>query len=226
MKQFEMVIKAMEQNGGYATLGFLYKNVDVKGWKTKTPFASIRRIVQDNRYFFKIKPGLWALKHCKKEVLKKFNIDNEKKENVERFDHTYYQGLVVEIGNLKGYTTYIPPQDKNKLYLNRKLAQLAEITNVYAFTYESVLRKAKTIDVIWFNDRRYPHSVFEVEHTTDINNALLKFYDLQDFNIKFYIVSSIARKKEFDQKVNSHVFQSMKPRIDFLDYNTPVQNRL
>ena len=42
MKQHEAVIKVMEDNGGYATLGFLYQNaIKVKGctWKTKTPFA-------------------------------------------------------------------------------------------------------------------------------------------------------------------------------------------
>jgi len=64
MKQHEAVIKVMEQNGGFATLGYLNQKVlkvsDVE-WKTKTPFASIRRIVQDERFFFKIKPGLWAL---------------------------------------------------------------------------------------------------------------------------------------------------------------------
>jgi hypothetical protein len=61
MKQYEAVIKIMEENGGYATLGFLYQNVmKVPGveWRTKTSFASIRRIVQDERFFFKIKPGL------------------------------------------------------------------------------------------------------------------------------------------------------------------------
>jgi hypothetical protein len=65
MKQYEAVIKVMEENGGYATLGYLYQNaLKVLGceWKTKTPFASMRRIVQDDRFFFKIKPGLWALK--------------------------------------------------------------------------------------------------------------------------------------------------------------------
>ena len=71
MKQYEAVIKVMEQNGGYATLGFLYeKAIRVRGvvWKTKTPFASIRRIVQDKRFFFKIKPGLWALKSWREEL--------------------------------------------------------------------------------------------------------------------------------------------------------------
>jgi len=64
MKQHEAVRKVMERNGGFATLGYLNQEVlkvpDVE-WKTKTPFASIRRIVQDERFFFKIKPGLWAL---------------------------------------------------------------------------------------------------------------------------------------------------------------------
>lgn len=48
MKQYKAVIKAMEQNGGFATLGFLYQEaLKIPGveWKTKTPFATIRRIV-------------------------------------------------------------------------------------------------------------------------------------------------------------------------------------
>ena len=60
MKQYEAVTKVMEENGGFATLGCLYQNVlKVPNceWKTKTRFASIRRIVQDERFFFKIKPG-------------------------------------------------------------------------------------------------------------------------------------------------------------------------
>jgi len=121
MKQYEVVIKVMEDNGGYATLGYLYQNVlnfrDVV-WKTKTPFASIRRIVQDDRFFFKIKPGLWALKSHREKVLKNFSIDNKSsnKKQIE-FDHTYYQGLLVDIGNLKGLQTFVPYQDKNRIYV-------------------------------------------------------------------------------------------------------------
>lgn len=51
---------------------FLYQNVDFSLWKTKTPFATIRRTVQNEKYFFKIKSGLWALKEFEKDVLKKF----------------------------------------------------------------------------------------------------------------------------------------------------------
>ena len=44
MKQYEAVIKVMEENGGFATLGFLNQEVlKIKDceWKTKTPFASM-----------------------------------------------------------------------------------------------------------------------------------------------------------------------------------------
>ncbi len=64
MKQHEAVIEIMTANGGYATLGHLYSEaLKVPGvkWNTKTPFASIRRIVQDGRFFFKIRPGLAEL---------------------------------------------------------------------------------------------------------------------------------------------------------------------
>lgn len=64
MKQHEAVIQTLEKLGGQATLGQLYQEVmKIKDceWKTKTPFASIRRIVQVNTEIFKVRPGLWAL---------------------------------------------------------------------------------------------------------------------------------------------------------------------
>ena len=74
MKQYDAVIEVMKANGGYSTLGHLYAEaLRVPGvqWKTKTPFASIRRIVQDERFFFKIRPGLWALNEPEKIFLSK-----------------------------------------------------------------------------------------------------------------------------------------------------------
>jgi len=110
MKQYEAVIKVMEENGGYATFGHLYQNVlKVPGviWNTKTPFASIRRIVQDERYFFKIKPGLWALKEYKNKLPENIYPKEETPtKNKEEYSHSYYQGLLLEIGNLKNLAAY------------------------------------------------------------------------------------------------------------------------
>ena len=165
MKQYEQIIEVMKNNGGYATLGFLNQKVDVYQWKSKTPFASIRRIVQDERYFFKIRPGLWALKEFEKIVLMKFKIEKTKNvDDNEIFNHSYYQGLLLEIGKLDGYSTFVPSQDKNKLFLDKTLGSIANSSTIFDFSYENITKRAKTIDVIWFNDRKMPYSFFEIEH--------------------------------------------------------------
>jgi len=64
MKQNEAVIITLEKLGGIATLGQLYQEtMKIKDcvWKTKTPFASIRRIVQLDKNIYRIKPGLYGL---------------------------------------------------------------------------------------------------------------------------------------------------------------------
>src|SRR3972149_6579940 len=128
MKQYEAVIKVMEEKGGYATLGFLNQNVlKIEGceWKTKTPFASIRRIVQDDRFFFKIRPGLWALNTYKNKLPPEILPSrSEPKSKLAEYNHSYYQGLLVEIGNLRKYGTFVPNQDKNKIFLNKKLSDI------------------------------------------------------------------------------------------------------
>ena len=227
MNQREAVIKVMTENGGYATLAYLYQHVfDIPkvSWNSKTPYASIRRIVQDSKYFFKIKPGLWALKSEKNKIEEKFNLSKvdeahkEDKQNLETFTHSFYQGLIVEIGNIKGYDTYVPQQDKNKYFLEKKLKSITKINELPRFTYENVLRYFSTIDILWINQRGFPTNAFEIEHTTNFNNSLLKFTECQDFNISFTIVSSKNRKKEFQDKIKRDAFKSIYDRVKFFDY--------
>jgi len=219
MKQYETVIQVMKEQGGFATLGQLNQLVDVKSWKTKTPFATIRRIVQDKRFFFKIKPGLWALKSYKDKISDLIPIDNSKsKEEIEIFDHSYYQGLVVEIGNFKGYHTFIPNQDKNKRFLNNTLGKCATLDVIHKFTYDEIIDKAKTIDVIWFDDRKFPQSFFEVEHSTDFQNSLLKMLELRSFYAKFNIIADDKRFKEYQRKISYSAFNELKGRVKFISY--------
>lgn len=223
MKQHEAVIKIMEQNSGFATLGYLNQEVlkvpDVE-WKTKTPFASIRRIVQDERFFFKIKPGLWALRSHRNNLPSEIlPTDMVPKSEQEVFNHSYYQGLLVEIGKLKKYETFVPSQDKNKKFLGKTLGEVSSPESFYQFGYEHVTRKAKTIDVCWFNVRKMPSVLFEVEHSTDIQNSLLKFVELQDYNANFFIVADKARKNEYVGKLSLNAFVPIKPRVQFMDYD-------
>ena len=220
--QEQQVIEVLRKAGGYATLRRLNELVDFSTWATKTPEASVRRIVQNSPGIFKIQPGLWALEEMRDAVLRKFELKPGNKKSEEQFSHGYYQGLLVEIGKFRHQTTYVPAQDKNRLFVDKRLGEITDTVELPAFTFDDLCRKAKTIDVIWFNERRMPSDFYEVEHTTDIKNSLTKFYELQDFHAGFFIVADASRKKEFEDKLHVSMFKAIEERVRFLDYKRVV----
>jgi len=219
MTQRNQIIQVMEKLGGVATLGQLNREVDCGGWKTKTPYASIRRIVQDKRYFFKIRPGLWALKTHRKK-LRHLAGENQTPEKREQSDHAYYQGLLLEIGGIKGYETFAPDQDKNRVFYGATtLGEMRKLQSIYPFSYDDIVKRARMIDVIWFNKRRLPYAAFEVEHSTDFTEALSKYLMLQDFNTKFCVVAHQAKKRRFEEKMSRSEYQPIKGRVQFINYD-------
>lgn len=227
MKQNEAVILTLEKLGGVATLGQLNQEVfkisDCE-WKTKTPFASVRRIVQLDKNIYKIKPGLYGLIKFKKQnenkgIIQETDTNKNSKEILE-FNHSYFQGLLLIIGNLKGLKTFIPNQDKNRLFLNEKLSDIRTLNEMPQYSYSKLVQRSSTIDVIWFNEREMPHSFFEVEHSTDIQNSLLKFNDLQDFYSRMVIVADKKRKDEYLNKIKYSSFSNLhiQNRVSFIDY--------
>lgn len=219
MTQEQQVIDALRNQGGYATLLRLNEVMDFSTWKTKTPEASVRRIVQNSDAIFRIQPGLWALEESRDKVLKKFNIKEGDSRSIEQFNHAYYQGLLIEIGHYRNSSIYVPPQDQHRLFLEKELGDLTDHKLIPQFTFETLLRKARTVDVIWFNERSMPTHFYEVEHTTDIKNSLSKFYELQDFFSSFYIVANSHRENEFKDKINASIFSPIKNRVEFITYD-------
>lgn len=152
--QADAVIEVMRANKGYATLGYLYQNVlkvpDVR-WGTKTPHESIRRIVQKDarERFFKIRPGLWALEEYRDKIsfLREAGGDASKVQQ-EKFNHGYFQGLLVEMGNFQKFDTYVPPQDKNRIFLEKPLRTVITTPTLYKFSHEEITKFAKTVDVV------------------------------------------------------------------------------
>ena len=218
--QAQQVIDTLRKIGGYATLGDLYHLVDTKSWATKTPNESIRRIVQQSGEIFKIQPGLWALEECREEVMRKFDIEPQEEKSVERFTHGYYQGLIIEIGNMKHYTTYVPAQDQNRKFIEKPLKDICSTIHIPAFSYKELTDRARTVDVIWFNERNMPDTFFEVEHSTDIQNSITRFCDLQDFNSRFLIVAPQNRKEQFDKVISRTAFKDVKKRVSFSSYES------
>jgi hypothetical protein len=149
MKQHEAVISTLEKLGGVATLGQLNQEVfKIKecNWGTKTPFASIRRIVQKNKEIYKIKPGLYGLLKSKNEIENRGiileTINNKTSKEYIEFNHSYYQGLLLIIGKLRKLDTFIPNQDKNKLFIdNRRLCDIRTLQEMPIYSYSEMVRK-------------------------------------------------------------------------------------
>ena len=230
MTQPQAVIEAIEMLGGVATLNQINQNVfhiEDCTWGSKTPFASIRRIVRHTKDIYRIKPGLYALESHRQELENNGIIvqdeHNQDSEIVQTFNHAYYQGLLLEMGKMRHLDTFVPDQDKNKQFLNQAvLGDLRTIQSLPEYSFPQLVKRSSTIDVIWFNERHMPHSFFEVEHSTDIQNSLLKFNDLQDFAARMVIVADEKRHHEFISKMDYAAFHKLAEdkRVAFLSYES------
>ena len=225
--QADDVERALVELGGYATLADLYKRIPIQSWGTKTPFATVRRILQMDPRFFRIRPGLWGLRAQRNSILDSLQIaETAPEEQQQAFDHTYYQGLALMIGRLRGYEVFAPKPDRGKPFLGEPLGAQVSVQEFPRFTYDTLCQRAQTIDVIWFHIREaglFPNAYFEIEHTTDFNSALIKFAEFQDFRIRFYIVARRERQGEFQKRIRASVFDAIRAWVKFVDYETLVR---
>ena len=229
MKQYEAVIQTIESLGGIATLNQINHSIfDIKDccWNTQTPFASIRRIVQTTKGIYRVKPGLYALESYRDNLEKNGIVvqteENKDSDEVKVFTHSYYQGLLLEIGKLRHFDTFVPKQDKNKRFLTQSLGSISTLGNIPHYSFNNLVERSSTIDVIWFNKNQMPDSFFEIEHSTDIQNSLLKFNDLQDFYVRMVIVADGRRFNEFKTKMKYDAFDRLckNNRVAFLSYES------
>lgn len=223
--QADIVEETLKELGGYATLSELYQRIDTSQWGTQTPRATIRRILQKDpkKRFVKIRPGLWGLARQHQTILRKLGIDEQASEkDKQQFDHTYYQAILLEIGNTLNYHTTVAYQDKSRVFAGKKLGEISSLGDFPKFTYEVLVRKARSVDVIWFKEYSdgclFPALFFEIEHTTDFNRSLIKLGDFGFLAAKFCIVAARRREEEFHRTLRQEVFRLLRERVEFLAY--------
>ena len=222
--QWMQVVSALQQLGGIATLSQLNRHLlapggDATGWATKTPEATIRRIVRNTPdHIHVLKPGLYCQRELAARYENQYSLPEEGDAplNVVERNHWYYQGLLLEIGNGRDYNTYVPAQDRNRAYGNQKLGEICGTTKLPNFGYQHFIRRARTVDVIWFNRRDMPANLFEVEFSTDMLNSLAKFNELRDFHTQFSIVAPPHRKHHFEDRVGMDTFHEIRRRVTFI----------
>jgi len=132
-------------------------------------------------------------------------------------DAEYY---LLKLGEMLGFATYTT--DKNSKSNNVKLGDIAIVTELPPFAGERDMNSARTIDVIWFGEDENPKYCFEVEHTMDILKSLNRLYQLQHFNVSFFVVSPEDKRSKFEVEMSKFPFRNVKNRFHFISYDELV----
>ena len=222
MTQKDDIIDSLENLGGMATLKELYsKTPAIREWGTKTPYATIRRLVQNRDGkddFVRLRVGLY----CLKKYQDRFSHLSESipEKSVDDF-HSYYQGLLLDIGQTRKLSTYAPNNNRKKDVkgMNGVVGDFCTLTDMPSFSYDKFTHLAKHIDVIWFNHQHMPTHFFEVEFSTDMKNSLIKFVELQWFYTRFVIVADKTKERQFNDVKSMEAFRPIRDRVEFWDFD-------
>ena len=219
----EAIEQVMLNNGFYAPLRLLYKEIwlykDKSKIRGKTPHMTIQERVQRDDRFVRLRSGIYGLKKHLDDLPDEYNpniIKSKEEENI--ITHSHIQGMLLEIGNIKKFKTFSP--DKNAKFIGKSLDSIMTQPQIPEFTFKHILKSSKFIDVIWFNERNFPNSIFEVEHSTNFRNSLVKFVELQDFQTKMILVAPKEKRNKFEQEIKKSAFSSIKNKVEFHNYES------
>jgi hypothetical protein len=208
----EAIEKVLLANNYVAPLRKIYKEiVKYRPLTGQTPFNTIQERVQRDPRFTKVGLGIYALTEYLDEL--PASPKPQSKEQEKEQTHYSIQGMLLEIGNAEGYDTYSP--NRNAIFDNKPLLQIMTRPEFPNFTYPGIIQSVRFIDVLWFNDLGFPKFAFEVEITPQFRNSLLRFSELSDFNMVFYLVAEAENQNKYQREISRSVFREIKGRSIF-----------
>lgn len=139
-----------------------------------------------------------------------------------KLSHWDVMGILLELGNLLGYDTYVADPSKRSGVLNQTLGKIAVLKEIPPFTYQRHVDTVKNVDVIWFREE-FPAYCFEVEATTGVTLGLLRLYQIRNFtNARFFVVAPANIISKFQTEITKDPFYKIKDRYRFKLYDDLV----
>jgi hypothetical protein len=134
-------------------------------------------------------------------------------------DHWDAIAMVAQVGRLLGYDVYVAdPARKSKMF-DVDLGDLADLQQVPRFTLDRYLNTISYVDCIWFHEE-FPAYCFEVEHSTNVTQGLLRLYQIRRFtDARFFIVAPAEVENRFQSEVRKDPFHQIKRRYTFKSYD-------
>lgn len=222
----DLIEKMMIDNGGSASLSYLYENANnykelPDGDWQKTLRGVLYRDEKKGR-FKKIGLGVFAIINYYSEnsaydaAIKNKSFESYLRTNEDL--HSSVEGMLIELGNFFEFKTYTC--DINKSFDNKKLKDLIDYSPMPEFTYREITDIISKSDVIWFSKNKlaFPKYIFEVEASTDFTNSMHKMYQLIDFDSRFYLIAPESRKQIFANRVEREPFNSTKNKFTFRSF--------
>jgi len=150
-------------------------------------------------------------------------IDSSKLGTVQEFSHWQIQTYLGAIGRAKDYDIWIPPNDRVKL--DWSLTDHFESRDGIPYGFEPIKSILQEVDVIWVQRGSSElRALFEVEHSTPIYSALLRFNDIYllapNLRPTFSVVANDARRDLFVRQLNRPTFRmsGLSELCTFLEY--------
>lgn len=173
----DVVAGALRDLGGTAHLRDINDHLagHAKTQTNPTWRDTIRRVVRQYSMFEPVLParsGVYRLVETETRAPQAQTIDGADQE----VNHSIAQGMLVSLGRLYGYETFVPAPDQTmRSFQGETLGSLVSIRDCAAAFPSRNLSRIRQIDVLWFDeddDGLFPVYAFEVEHTTRVKDGL------------------------------------------------------
>ena len=134
-------------------------------------------------------------------------------------DHWDAIAMLAQVGKLLGYDVYIADPARESSMFGVKLGELADLQEMPHFTLDRYLETIGYVDVIWFQEE-FPAYCFEVEHSTNVTQGLLRLYQIRRFtDARFFIIAPAKVEQRFRSEVEKDPFHQIKDRYTFKSYD-------
>jgi len=225
MKWNDLIEKLMIDSGGLASLSFLYENahkyrkLPTGDWQ-KTLRGVLYRDVKKGR-FIKAGLGVYALSTFSTDVKSAYSVAVGEGKSLDFIakspePHSTIEGMLIELGNFYDFLTYTC--NKNRTFAGKILSSIVSLHEIPEFTYDELIKRARRIDVILFSKKPkhiFPKYIYEVEHSTDFTNSMIKMFQLKEFDARFILASWESRREIFYDRLSQEPFDQVKTKFIF-----------
>lgn len=150
-------------------------------------------------------------------------LDANKYSNIPEFTHSQVQTFLGSIGGYKGYDIWIPSSDRHKL--DNSILNYFVLRDNLPYGFDNIQSIIQEVDVIWIKKGGSEvKALFEVEHSTPIYSALLRFNDIhlsiQGIRPRYSVVANNSRRDVFVKQLNRPTFvtSGLNELCNFLEY--------